>query len=116
MGALERRWLILSALLVLGLGACRPADPDLELTGHEAPLQSPLATDSALNSPLDAGLTGPSPLQAPAAAGLQSPVQHPMTGTRVVGMQPTAPTTEEGAVRLVIMHTNDTWGYYNPCG
>jgi hypothetical protein len=57
-GVLERRWLILSVLLILTLAACRPIDPDLELTTQEAPVQSP----------------------------------------------------------LIVMHTNDTWGYYDPCG
>jgi hypothetical protein len=34
--------------------------------------------------------------------------------------QPLEPGTTEGTVRktsrLAVLHTNDTWGYYDPCG
>jgi hypothetical protein len=115
MRTLEHRRLILLALLVLGLAACRPIDPDLELTAHEAPVQSPLATQSASSSPLDVPPPEPLPRETSASA-VQSPIQPPMTATRTTSVKPTAAANEEGSVRLVIMHTNDTWGYYDPCG
>jgi hypothetical protein len=114
MGVLERRWLFLLALLVLGLAACRPAEPDLELTAREAPMNSPLATQIATSSPLQVPSVA-SPLQTPAAV-LRSPVQPPISATRATGMKPTAPAPQGKAVPLMIMHTNDTWGYYDPCG
>jgi hypothetical protein len=115
MGVLERRWLILPILLVLALAACRPAEPDLELTAHEAPVESPLATQGPPAAPLEAAPPPTSPLATPVAA-VRSPVQPPIAVTRAAGVQPTAPAVEEGAVRLIVMHTNDTWGYYDPCG
>jgi hypothetical protein len=114
-GVLERRWLILLALLVLGLASCRPVEPDLELTAHEAPVNSPLATRSATSSPLQVPPSVASPLQTPAAV-LRSPIQPSISVTRATGMEPTAPAPQREAVPLVIMHTNDTWGYYDPCG
>lgn len=92
MSVLERRRVILLAVVILGLVACRPVDPALELIGRGVPLESPLATDSALGSPLDTLGTGLSPLQIPGAA------------------------LPDGSVPVVIVHTNDTWGYYDPCG
>jgi 2',3'-cyclic-nucleotide 2'-phosphodiesterase (5'-nucleotidase family) len=72
MRVLRGRWVIMLAMMSLGLAACRPADPNLELTGRETRPESPLG--STLNAPTPA----PSP--------------------------------------LLILHTNDTWGYYDPCG
>jgi 2',3'-cyclic-nucleotide 2'-phosphodiesterase (5'-nucleotidase family) len=114
-GVLERRWPILLALLILALVACRPADPDLELTAREAALQSPPAPQGASESPLAAPATGHSPIQTPAVA-LQSPIQPPAVATRAAGAQPAAPAAQAGSVPLIILHTNDTWGYYDPCG
>jgi len=108
----ERCWLILVVVLLSALAACRPADPGLELTAEEAPLQSPLTVSE---SPLAAPATGPSQLQTPAVAS-PSPVQPPAVVTRDASAQPTAPAVRAGSTPLVILHTNDTWGYYDPCG
>jgi hypothetical protein len=115
MSVSERRWLILLAVLLVGLASCRAVDPDLELTAQEEPLQSPLATESTLGSPLDSPATGTSPLQTPVAV-LQSPVEPGVTVKPTQAAQPTIPAVQPGSASLIILHTNDTWGYYDPCG
>jgi hypothetical protein len=112
MRVIERCWLVVLVVLLSALAACRPADPGLELSAEEGPLQSPLA---AFESPLAAPTTGPSPLQTPAVAR-PTPVQPPAVVTRDASAQPAAPAVRAGSIPLVILHTNDTWGYYDPCG
>lgn len=68
---------------------------------------SPLQTPSGLDSPL-------SPLPTPES--MEEPGVYPLP-TRVI-QEPTV-TPEEGSAaagELVLLHTNDTWGYYDPCG
>ena len=99
---LEWCWLVI--LIAMLLGACRPVEQsspvEVEPTvqAQNVSVATPTA-EAALVSPLDSPLT--SPLVTPVAAdALNSPLP-------------------EGAgvpADLVILHTNDTWGYYDPCG
>ncbi len=97
--SIKKLCLTLIALLVLALSACRPPyDPSIELTPTSAPAPVLLETVTpALESPLI------SPLQSP----LQSPLPTPAAQNQPI---------PGNAADLVILHTNDTWGYHIPCG
>lgn len=75
-------------LLTLFLGACRPVDPSLEL-GSEASSDLVPAGGQVGTDP-----TFPAPAEEAASA----------------------PDATLPPFKLGILHTNDTWGYHDPCG
>jgi len=82
--------LLLFALL---LSACRPADPSLELGMEESnDLMPEEDQEQPVADPTEGLSLSSPPPPASAAAGVLPPLE------------------------LFILHTNDTWGYHDPCG
>lgn len=107
-------WLGLGLLGLLVFGLLRLAHNDRPAAERQE-VASPALIAQDLSSPLAAALLSPisaaqeSPLPSPTAA-LESAVRAP---------SPTAPppTRLSGpGFHLTVLHTNDTWGYLNPCG
>jgi hypothetical protein len=77
------------ALIVLGL---------FYLSTNDQPAEAPDASPDTPASPLSLVLSSP------LAAALDSPLPE----SRVA--------VDPGALRLTLLHSNDTWGYLSPCG
>jgi len=110
----NRFWLLLA--IVLLLGACRPVVTPTkvleDLAATSTPTLEPVVS-SPLHSPLPSNLA--SPLGEPPAEPYPAPnPAEPYPAPNPAELEPST-----GLVRdpdLVILHTNDTWGWYDPCG
>jgi hypothetical protein len=105
-----------SILVLLCCAGCRVSSTP---TGE--PTETPCEACQAPESPLVAALN--SPLMPPAVRPTQSnPLPAPTRTARpnasptLVVKTPTAVPLNEAAFNLTVVHSNDTWGYLDPCG
>lgn len=118
-------------LMLLFSGGCRvesaPTGNPTETPCESCePLDSPLVMNLDSSSPLAMNLN--SPLPTPTVPSLQTvtnpepqpnarPSAQPPSGTpTLVVKTPTVIPKAEADLILNIVHTNDTWGYLDPCG
>ena len=119
-----RFWLTFGLAIVLTLlfcGGCR-----VESTSVGEPTETPCESCDSPDSPLAMTLNSPlpTPTVPPASTGANlepgpnaRPSAQPPSGTpTLVVKTPTAAPAVEADLTLNIIHTNDTWGYLDPCG
>ncbi len=112
---------LVSILVLLGCAGCRvPVTPmggptETPCEACQAP-ESPLV--ASLNSPLAIPSSNPTPSIPPAAPirTARPSAQPPRATPTLVVKTSTVVPFDEAAFNLTIVHSNDTWGYLDPCG
>ena len=133
-----RRFLWVFLIAITALAGCRAVDPSTETTSDQVPVtmvplateiipteeqESPSSRSSDANTNPDEG-PALSPLATPATESdpLLSPLNDLLpdsplaTPTQMPSPTPTAVLDRGASTELVVLQTNDTWGYYDPCG
>jgi hypothetical protein len=115
-----RNWLGLGVLALFVIGLIRlsgSAQPTAEAEDTAAPSIKAFA----LSSPISAEIFSPlppsmeSPLQAEILSPLPPTLDSPLPTHAFAAVSETDTAPADG-FRLVVLHTNDTWGYLLPCG
>jgi hypothetical protein len=107
-------WFGLGLLGLLVFGLLRMAHND-QPVAEPKEVAGPASIAQDLSSPL------PAALLSPISAVQESPLPSPTTALELAARvpSPTAPSPTrfaEPGFHLTVLHTNDTWGYLNPCG
>lgn len=125
-------WLGLALFGLLVFGLVRSTQDD-QPAAERQEASSPASVTDDLSSPLPAALLAPtSPAQESplvetsratlAPTALSSPLPSPtaLPESTVAHPSPTEPPQKQPAgadrFQVTVLHTNDTWGYLNPCG
>ena len=108
-------WLGLAALVLLVIALIRLSDSGRS-TAEPDETSSPPFTTPDLFSPVPSQTSGhaSSAVDSPLPASASSPLSMDL-GSPLPAASPAAPTSTV-PLRLVVFHTNDTWGYLLPCG
>lgn len=96
-------WLGLGLLVLLVVALVRLSGSDQRITLPEEQAPSASTVDST------------SPLVKQSISPLSSPLDSPLPISAPPSLPTVTPTSVSG-FRLTLVHTNDTWGYLDPCG